>query len=108
MRIALAATLLIALGLHTVPLPAAAAPREVCLTKAEQRAALASGQAITLAAAIRAAHLSVRGRGVREVVNARLCRHPEGLRYVLTVLARDGRVTRATIDATSGKLVGAN
>ena len=103
MRFALAALLLFAVSL----LPAAAAPREVCLNKVEQRAAIASGQAVTLSAAIRAARVSVRGRGAREVVNARLCRHPEGLRYVLTVLARDGKVTHATIDAGTGKLVDA-
>ena len=101
-------TTIAAIVLFAMSLPAGASPREVCLSKAEQRAAIASGQAVTLASAIRSAHLSVRGRGVGEVVNARLCRHPEGLRYVLTVLARDGRVTRATIDATSGKLMGAN
>ena len=80
---------------------------EACLSKAEQRLTLANGQAVTLAQAIRSARLSVRGRGVREVVKARLCRSPEGLRYMLTVLARDGKVTQATVDAGSGKLVDA-
>ncbi len=89
----------------TAQAPAVAASH--CLNKAEQRAAIAHGQAVTLAQAIRGAHLSVRGRGVREVVQARLCRSPQGLRYVLTVLARDGKVTRATVDAGSGKLVDA-
>ncbi len=78
---------------------------EGCLSRAEQRAAIENGQAVPLAQAIRSARLSVRGRGGREVVKARLCRGPEGLRYVLTVLARDGKVTQATVDAGSGKLV---
>ena len=85
--------------------PAMADGADGCLSKAEQRAALANGHAVTLAQAIRSARLSVRGRGVREVVKARLCRTPDGLRYVLTVLARDGKVTQATVDAGSGKLV---
>ena len=96
------AALLLALS---VAAPAKADGADGCLSKAEQRAAIDNGQAVTLAQAIRAARLSVRGRGGREVVKARLCRGPEGLRYVLTVLARDGKVTQATVDAGSGKLV---
>jgi uncharacterized membrane protein YkoI len=77
----------------------------VCLTKAEQRAALSSGQTVTLAAAIRSARGSVRGRGSREVVKARLCREQNGLVYLLTLLTRDGKVTHTAVDATSGKVV---
>ena len=90
-----------------MPGPTLAAPDEdrACLSKAEQRAALSSGQTVTLAAAIRSARGSVRGRGSREVVNARLCREPDGLFYLLTLLARDGKVTHTAVDATSGKVV---
>jgi uncharacterized membrane protein YkoI len=89
--------------------PAAASADEqlACLSKAEQHAAIASGQAVTLGAAIRSARGSVRGHGAREVVKARLCREPNGLVYVLTVLARNGKVTHTTVDATSGKVVDA-
>jgi uncharacterized membrane protein YkoI len=89
--------------------PAAAEQR--CLTKAEQKAAISSGQAITLAAAIKAARgvaprvPVTQTRNSREVVRARLCKGPEGLVYVLTVLARDGKVTRTTVDARSGRVV---
>ena len=76
-------------------------------SKAEQRAALSGGQTVTLAAAIRSARGSVRGRGAREVVKARLCREEKGLVYLLTVLARDGKVTHTAVDATSGKVVDA-
>ena len=86
------------------PIPVADDPR-ACLTKSEQRAAIAHGQAVTLAAAIRAVRGSVRGRGSREVVGARLCRDNERLVYVLTVLARDGKVTHKTVDATTGRVV---
>jgi uncharacterized membrane protein YkoI len=85
---------------------AAADEQHACLSKAEQRAAIANGQAVTLAAAIHSARGSVRG-GAREVVKARLCREPNGLVYVLTVLARNGKVTHTTVDATSGKVVDA-
>jgi hypothetical protein len=42
-----------------------------------------------------------------EVVGARLCRQePKGLVYVLTVLARNGKVTQARIDAADGHWLG--
>jgi uncharacterized membrane protein YkoI len=85
------------------PASALADEHHACLNKAEQRATIASGQAVTLGTAIR----SVRGHGAREVVKARLCREPRGLVYVLTVLARNGKVTHTTVDATSGRVVDA-
>jgi uncharacterized membrane protein YkoI len=89
-------------------LPAQAADEaRACLSKSEQRAAISSGQAVTLAQAIRSARGTVRGHGAREVVNAKLCREEKGLVYLLTVLSRDGKVTRTTVDATSGKVVDA-
>lgn len=95
----------LAMGL-VLPSPAVAADQQLaCLSAQEQRAATANGQAIPLAQAVRAVRGSVRARGSREVVNARLCKQENGLVYVLTVLARDGKVSRATIDAGSGRLV---
>ena len=84
--------------------PALAAERAlgVCLSKAEQRAAVASRQAVPLAQAIRS--LRERGRRV-EVVRAELCRRDGGLVYVLTLLAGSGKVTRATVDAVSGEAI---
>jgi uncharacterized membrane protein YkoI len=98
-----AASLLIAFA-ATAP---AAADEQGCLTKEEQRAAITNGQAVTLATAIRAARVSVRGRTGKEVVKARLCREEGALRYVLTVLSKDGKVTRTSVDANSGKVVDA-
>jgi uncharacterized membrane protein YkoI len=100
-RIAALAIVLLSLVTTT----ATADEQHACLGKAEQRAAIANGQAVTLAAAIHSARGSVRGHGAREVVKARLCREPNGLVYVLTVLARNGKVTHTTVDATSGKVV---
>jgi uncharacterized membrane protein YkoI len=79
-----------------VPLQAADAQ---CLTHAQRRTVSASGKVVPLSKAIRAA----RARKV-DVVDARLCKGPKGLVYVLTLLAHDGKVTRATIDAASGTL----
>ena len=89
--------------------PVLAAPSEGhdCLDKAEQKAAISSGQTVTLATAIRSIRGTVRGRGAREVLRARLCREENGLVYLLTVLGRDGKVTHTAVDATSGKVVGA-
>lgn len=99
---ALSATLLfLALGL---PVSAAEATphRDTCLTKAEQRAAVAAHRAVPLAQALR----SLRAHGPRaEVVRARLCRRGDGLVYVLTLLARSGKVTRASVDAANGELM---
>jgi uncharacterized membrane protein YkoI len=102
-------TLLLAAALAALSTPALAAEEEqhACLGKTEQRAAISHGQAVTLAAAIRSARGSVRGRGAREVVRARLCREEKGLVYLLTLLARDGKVTHTAVDATSGKVVDA-
>ena len=99
--------LTLAATLTALSAPALAAPDDdrTCLSKAEQRAALSSGQTVTLAAAIRSARGSVRGRGSREVVKARLCREQNGLVYLLTLLTRDGKVTHTAVDATSGKVV---
>ena len=102
-----AAALLVAI---LAPGSAAADEARACLSKSEQRAAIANGQAVPLATAIgsvRSVRISARSRGTREVVKASLCREAKGLVYVLTVLARDGKVTHTTVDATSGKVVDA-
>jgi hypothetical protein len=85
------------------PHPAHAPLRHgVCLTKAEQRAAVASHQAIPLAQAIRI----LRAHGKRaELVRARLCRRDERLVYVLTLLAHNGKVIRTSVDAANGELL---
>jgi uncharacterized membrane protein YkoI len=82
--------------------PAAAAPeRPRCLSRAEQRAAIATGEAIPLAAARR----MLRQRTGGELVRARLCHDASRLIYLLTVLARDGKVRRVTVDATNGTVI---
>jgi uncharacterized membrane protein YkoI len=73
-----------------------------CLDQKERRAEMASGGVVRLAAAIHAAKSRMAGT----VVQARLCHGQDGLVYVLTVLAHDGKVARIVVDAVKGTLVG--
>jgi uncharacterized membrane protein YkoI len=83
-----------------MPAVSAEAAEDVrCLNKEQQRLAIASGRAVRLGVALKA----VKRPG--EVVRARLCEGNKGLVYMLTVLARDGKVTRVTVDATSGSIL---
>src|SRR5215469_5893604 len=85
----------------TIPALADPEPAHGCLSKDQERAAIAAGHVISLAAAIGAVH----GHS-GELISARLCHGAKGLEYVLTLLARDGKVTRATVDAGSGTVIG--
>jgi uncharacterized membrane protein YkoI len=94
--------------LALAPEPAAADAPRACLSKSDQRAAISNGQAVPLAAAmssVRSVRTAKRSRGSREVIKAKLCREPKGLVYVLTVLSKDGKVTHASVDASSGRVV---
>src|ERR1700684_3995286 len=73
-----------------------------CLDQKERRAEIESGRVVRLDAAMQAARSKMPGTLVR----ARLCHGNDGLVYVLTVLARDGKVARLTVDAVKGSLVG--
>jgi uncharacterized membrane protein YkoI len=73
-----------------------------CLDQKERRAESTSGAVVRLAAAIHAAKSRMPGT----VVQARLCHGQDGLVYVLTVLAHDGKVARIFVDAAKGTLVG--
>ena len=91
---------LLAVPVDPAPVLAAELPPHGCLTKAEQRAAVAAKKAISLAQAIKSMR---EHRKHSEVVRARLCRHGETLVYVLTLLGRSGKVVSATVDATNGE-----
>jgi uncharacterized membrane protein YkoI len=92
-------------GLLAGPAVAADSPpphRGTCLSKMEQRTAVATHKAISLAQALK----NLRSQGSRgEVVGARLCRKGDGLVYMLTLLARNGKVTRTSVDAVNGELI---
>jgi uncharacterized membrane protein YkoI len=80
---------------------AAAGELQDCLSQEQRRAAITNHKAIPLGKAMRAAKAQLPG----EVVRARLCKDGNELVYVLTVLARDGKVTLATVDGASGALI---
>jgi uncharacterized membrane protein YkoI len=84
------------------PAPADGAAAHACLDQKERRAESESGRVVRLGVAMRAAKTRMAGT----VVRARLCRAKDGLVYVLTVLGRDGKVARITVDAAKGTLVG--
>jgi uncharacterized membrane protein YkoI len=100
------------LGLICLAPVAAAAEPKRCLTPQERNAAIAARKAVPLARAMRVVKARIPG----EVVNARLCRQDaaasgaagstKGLVYVLTVLARNGKVTQARVDAADGHWLG--
>lgn len=81
--------------------PAIAAEQGRCLSPDERRAKIASHAVIPLAKAIRA--IKVRRA---EVVRANLCERGGRLVYLLTVLPRDGKVVRASVDASTGAVIG--
>lgn len=90
------------LGLAALPARAAdPVAGSNCLGKDAQSAAVAKGEAVPLAQVI----ATVRAGRRVEVVRARLCRQDNRLVYVLTLLARNGKVSRATVDAANGHIV---
>ena len=92
-------TFVLLIGLMAASARAADVPQTACLTKAEQRAAVADHKAISLAQAVK----SLREHGHRaELVRARLCHRGDKLAYMLTLLARSGKVILVTVDATTG------
>src|SRR5580692_8840490 len=101
MRIARRFAIFASIILLLAPARAAEVAR-ACLDQKERRAESESGRVVRLDAAMRAARNKMPGTLVR----ARLCRSNDGLVYVLTVLARDGKVARLTVDAVKGTLVG--
>ena len=93
---------LIAVALIGLPQQTARAEEvSSCLNREQRHQAQASGKVVPLASAKRAipAHKG-------EVVRARLCHGQNGIVYLLTLLARDGKVTHVAVDAGSGRLAG--
>lgn len=80
---------------------AAERPGPDCLDRQEQRTAVRQGAAIRLSVALR----SISARDGDELLRAQLCRRDRKLVYVLTLLSRTGKVSRAIVDAKSGDVV---
>lgn len=81
--------------------PADAEPRLRCLTRDQQRIAIAERRALRLATVRRA----IRSRVSGELLRAQLCHEAQRLIYLLTVLPRDGKVRRVIVDAKSGAVI---
>jgi uncharacterized membrane protein YkoI len=95
-------TVALLLNSFAAPAVAADAVHQACLSKAEQRAAVADKKAIPLAKAIQ----NRRAKGhFAELVRARLCHREDRLVYMLTLLGRSGRVISETVDAANGELI---
>jgi uncharacterized membrane protein YkoI len=116
-RFACAAVAAIGLGLTLAPVavpalvsvlaadaaePSLAEIEQSCLNPKERRAETEAGKLVRLTVAMHAA----RSRMPGTIVRARLCHGPDGLVYVLTVLAHDGKVAQIAVDAIKGTLVG--
>lgn len=76
---------------------------ETCLSPADLREAVADKRVIEPVAAIRAARQVIPRA---EIQRARLCRHEDGLVYLLTALRRDGRFVHVMVDAKTGEVTG--
>jgi hypothetical protein len=101
-----AAGLVLALSIVTLPILARpgnglAAESLHCLSGDEQRAAIANGKTMPLANVIHTLR-----RAPKDVIKAQLCQEADRLIYKLTLLGRDGKVKRATVDASNGAVVG--
>jgi hypothetical protein len=88
---------------HTdVANPGHAETEHACLNQKERRTETESGKLIRLSTAMRTARRRMPGT----VVRARLCHGRDGLVYVLTVLAHDGKVAQIAVDAVKGTFTG--
>jgi uncharacterized membrane protein YkoI len=101
LAVSILAVSIAAVLISAVPRTTMAAETLHCLAGDEQRTAIANNKAVPLATAIHALH-----RAPKDVIKAQLCQEPERLIYKLTLLGRDGKVKRATVDATNGAVVG--
>lgn len=88
------------------PAPVAREPMnrgDDCLSPADLREAVAEKRVVPPLSAIRAARQIVPRA---EIQRTSLCRHEEGLVYLLTALRRDGQFLHVMVDAQSGQVSG--
>ncbi|GEP06008.1 PepSY domain-containing protein [Methylobacterium oxalidis] len=76
---------------------------ENCLAPADLREAVAERRVIEPVAAIRAARTVIPRADIQR---ASLCRHEDGLVYMLTALRRDGHFVHVMVDAKTGQVAG--
>ena len=80
---------------------ASSAPAGACLSSGDVTEAVATHRVVAPGEAIVLARRTVPNA---DVLRASLCGEPDRLVYQITVLRRDGRFVRVTVDAPSGKL----
>jgi uncharacterized membrane protein YkoI len=73
-----------------------------CLSRQEQRAKAVARSVVPLSKAVRTARSHASG----DLLGAKLCERNGKLVYLLTLLGRDGKVVRATVDAGNGSVIG--
>lgn len=84
--------------------PGAPQPRvEECLSPADMREEVSERRVIAPVAAIKAARTVIPRA---EIQRASLCRHADGLVYMLTALRRDGHFVHVMVDAKTGQVAG--
>ena len=86
---------------QAVVAPHPAPPGQGCFSHQEQRIFILQGRVIRLGFAMRA----ISAQDGDELVRAELCRNSSGLVYVLTLLSRSGKVSRAVVDARTGAVI---
>ncbi|WP_375454096.1 PepSY domain-containing protein [uncultured Methylobacterium sp.] len=89
-------------------MPEVAAPGEpprtdACLSPADMREEVSERRVIAPVAAIKAARTVIPRA---EIQRASLCRHADGLVYMLTALRRDGHFVHVMVDAKTGQVAG--
>ena len=83
--------------------PAPEARAQGCLSAAEARNAVQSGQALPLSRMLKAIR---KAAGGEILPPPQLCDAGGRLVYYVNVLGRDGQVTQITVDAASGSILG--
>ena len=76
---------------------------EECLSPADMREEVSERRVIAPVAAIKAARTVIPRA---EIQRASLCRHADGLVYMLTALRRDGHFVHVMVDAKTGQVAG--
>lgn len=95
-----AALFAVALSMPVLPVVRTDSLPNVCLSADEMHDAVAARNAVQPTVAHRRAREAEAG----DILRMRLCRDDGVLHYHVTVLKRDGRVARVTIEASSGKV----
>ena len=93
----------LALLLTGAAVPVDLAEAANCMSDRDARSAVQSGDAVSLSKMIKRIRSATGG----EIVPPpKLCKQGKRLVYVVNVLAPDGKVTKLTVDAASGNILG--